>query len=193
LEDERETGETREVILDEATHGRLNRDFTSFTLRFQERGGTVPVQSVQGVQLLDVALPNSRGILTELFSVADSGAIVATDTATLRRILIGIPPPIRVGVIAVDDIGFSYSGSVSFEFALIADLDADGDVDRDDLAMLLAKRKAPKKRVPAPDGENRERGVHISDPADLNGDGIITAQDARILVAKCTRERCASQ
>ena len=58
------------------------------------------------------------------------------------------------------------------------DLDHDGDIDQDDINLLLAKRNMP------------ASGPH--DPMDLDGDGRITALDARILTLKCTRPRCAT-
>jgi len=62
---------------------------------------------------------------------------------------------------------------------LIGDLDNDGDVDRDDLNILLASRNQP---ASGPD-----------DPKDLDGDGMITALDARKLTQLCTRPRCATE
>jgi len=54
-----------------------------------------------------------------------------------------------------------------------------GDVDRDDLNIILAARNTP---ASGPD-----------DPRDLDGDGMITALDARKLVTLCTRPRCACE
>ncbi len=59
------------------------------------------------------------------------------------------------------------------------DIDNDGDVDRDDLNIILAARNTA---ASGPD-----------DPRDLDGDGMITALDARKLTLLCTRTRCASE
>lgn len=61
------------------------------------------------------------------------------------------------------------------------DLDHDGDVDRDDLNILLLDRN---KSV-----SNSACG----EPCDFDGDGVITGLDARKLVLLCTRPRCATE
>jgi len=77
---------------------------------------------------------------------------------------------------------FERSAFTSIEIkapAIPGDLDNDGDVDRDDLNIILAARNTP---ASGPD-----------DPRDLDGDGMITALDARKLVTLCTRPRCACE
>jgi predicted extracellular nuclease len=58
------------------------------------------------------------------------------------------------------------------------DVDGDGDVDRDDVALITAARNQP--------------ASGASDPRDLNADGVINALDARIDTTLCTRAGCAT-
>ena len=67
----------------------------------------------------------------------------------------------------------------SLQFGVIlGDLDTDGDVDRDDLNILLTYRNQPASACPE---------------CDIDGDGVITVLDARKLVLMCTRSRCATE
>jgi hypothetical protein len=68
----------------------------------------------------------------------------------------------------VDDITITTKG----------DFDGDGDIDQNDVNILLSYRNQPASACPS---------------CDLDGDGRITALDARKLVLLCTRPRCATQ
>jgi len=62
--------------------------------------------------------------------------------------------------------------------AIAGDLDNDGDVDQDDLNILLTHRNQP---------------ASVCPECDIDGDGVITVLDARKLVLLCTRPRCATE
>lgn len=61
------------------------------------------------------------------------------------------------------------------------DLDGDGDVDQNDVNILLADRNKPVAESTC------------GSACDLDGDGVITALDARKLATLCTRPNCATQ
>jgi hypothetical protein len=63
------------------------------------------------------------------------------------------------------------------QVGVVGDLDNDGDVDRNDINLLLTRRNQP---ATGPD-----------DPADLDHDGRITVRDGRRLTQLCTRRGCA--
>lgn len=73
----------------------------------------------------------------------------------------------------------SAPSSVNITVPLLGDIDLDGDVDNNDLNLVLAARSKPT------NGPN--------DLRDLDGDSMITALDARKLTLLCTRPRCAVQ
>lgn len=76
--------------------------------------------------------------------------------------------------------GFRRSQFEGFNVAAIpGDLDNDGDIDLNDLSILLGSRNTPVSRA--------------DDPRDLDRDGAITSLDARKLQTLCTRPRCAVQ
>lgn len=68
-------------------------------------------------------------------------------------------------------------GVCADSFQIVGDLDGDGDIDVDDMAMILAARNTSANET--------------DDPRDLDEDGRITVLDARKLVLLCTRPRCA--
>jgi hypothetical protein len=61
---------------------------------------------------------------------------------------------------------------------IVGDLDGDGDVDQNDVNIILNYRNQPASACPA---------------CDIDGDGMVTGLDARKLVLLCTRPRCATQ
>ena len=66
------------------------------------------------------------------------------------------------------------------EISMMAgDLDNDGDIDRDDINIILASRN--------------QAVTDVNDPKDVNGDGRITVTDVRKLMLECTRPRCATK
>jgi hypothetical protein len=90
--------------------------------------------------------------------------------------------------------------------ALRADLDVDGDVDNNDLNIVLAFRNTPVVDDRTLRDFNNDGVIDDVDhtlydlllespgnPLDLNGDRKIDGLDARILVTLCTRPRCATQ
>ena len=60
---------------------------------------------------------------------------------------------------------------------MVCDVDVDGDVDSNDIALILAARNTP---ANGPD-----------DPRDADGDGFITVLDARQCALACTLPGCA--
>lgn len=78
-----------------------------------------------------------------------------------------------------DGIASSGPADVAITVPKLGDIDGDGAVDNSDLSLILAARNT------SASGPN--------DLRDLDGDGMITALDARKLTTLCTRPRCAVQ
>jgi len=66
----------------------------------------------------------------------------------------------------------------NFMVQVLPDYDADNDVDRDDMNIILTYKSQPASAAPQ---------------CDLDRDGTITVLDARILVTMCSRPACACQ
>jgi Tol biopolymer transport system component/subtilase family serine protease len=81
-------------------------------------------------------------------------------------------------LMVTDGLDVAYDNVAVTVTALTGDLDGDCDVDNNDLNILLFYRNKPSSACPG---------------CDLDGDGMITALDARKLVLLCTRLRCATQ
>ncbi|WP_150046213.1 hypothetical protein [Methylomonas rhizoryzae] len=78
----------------------------------------------------------------------------------------------------VGDANFNHIPDSCETIKVAADLDGDRDVDRADLARLVAQLN---------------RQVAAGDPMDLDGNGLVNALDVRKLTLLCTRPRCANQ
>jgi alpha-tubulin suppressor-like RCC1 family protein/pimeloyl-ACP methyl ester carboxylesterase len=83
------------------------------------------------------------------------------------------------GLAVSDGSATSSQSSVAITVPRLGDIDKDGDVDVDDLARINAALNTG--------------ASDLNDLRDLDGDGRITALDARKLVTLCTRPRCARQ
>jgi hypothetical protein len=59
---------------------------------------------------------------------------------------------------------------------LACDIDGDGDIDRNDVNIIML---------------NRNRPAGFGDLLDTDGDGMITVKDARVCTPGCTRTNCA--
>ncbi len=80
-----------------------------------------------------------------------------------------------------DDVAVDFSElSLTFVFSdtALGDLNGDEAVDRTDIDIMIGSLNT---------------NAYLDDPRDLDGDGLITALDARILVNLCTRPRCATE
>lgn len=90
----------------------------------------------------------------------------------------------RWSVLAYDGTGKdnnNLSGADAFVFTIntaTGDINGDGCIDMADISLINAARNTP--------------ATGSEDPRDLDGDGIITAMDARKLVLLCTNPRCAA-
>ena len=81
-----------------------------------------------------------------------------------------------VGLAGQPDAACTWEGTFTVAPRLQCDLDGDGDVDRDDVAVIFGSRGI--RTVPG-------------DPRDADGDGVITVNDARVCTLACTRPHCA--
>jgi hypothetical protein len=70
----------------------------------------------------------------------------------------------------------NWSGTFVVKPRLECDINGDGQVDRDDIGAIFAARSTR---------------VGPGDPRDVDGNGVITVNDARICTLRCTNQRCA--
>ncbi|MGH9324678.1 MAG: hypothetical protein ACRD3V_32945 [Vicinamibacteria bacterium] len=96
--------------------------------------------------------------------------IASLPTLTLPRSATLQPLAIPAGLEGCDNELYTF-----FQFPRSCDLDNDQDVDRNDIALVMAMRN---------------RSADPGDPRDLNGNGKIDANDARRCTLQCNRPRC---
>lgn len=103
------------------------------------------------------------------------------DTATYRVDLVDPNQPGTGVVRATDGAGNVCRVNVALNQQQQArcDVDKDGDIDKNDLALISRARG---QKATGPD-----------DPRDSDGDGLITPNDVKVCIPKCTRPNCAIQ
>ncbi len=96
------------------------------------------------------------------------GPTIGTDTLSLGQHIITL--------IVTDTHGLKDQAQVTLSIHLPCDIDGNNSVDRNDISAIFAARNTP-----APPG----------DPHDVDGDGEITVEDARLCALRCTNPECA--
>jgi len=123
---------------------------------------------------------NGPGLLSFAWSQTTGPAVVLTGATTAMPTF----TPTLMGtytfhLVVNDSQDSSVPDGVTLTVPQLGDIDVDGDVDSNDLNLIVAARNTPA------NGPN--------DLRDLNRDGKIDALDARKLALLCTRPRCATQ
>ena len=147
----------------------------------------IPAEGTTG-QILDVAITGrdtnfQNGVTTASFGDGIEVlalAVIDAHSATVRiRIASNAAPGFRsVSLTTGSETAVLLNGFFVNAAAMPGDADRDGDIDNSDLQLVLAVRNTT---------------VGAGDPRDLNGDGVVTVRDARLLILACTRPNCATQ
>jgi hypothetical protein len=119
LEDGKELSEDTRLALDEAPEGVLNRNFTTFTLRFLDGDATVLLASTElQIELLD-PLNGPGQFIQNLFALQADGRIIATNVSALRNLLLQRSGQLGINVYGVDARGRTHNKVVRFHMGSI--------------------------------------------------------------------------
>jgi hypothetical protein len=140
------------------------------------------VEILPGGFVVSVTVPDAR----DFYTLTKGGRYSVKATIPIATYLTSLTIA-GVDYAALDS--FTFAGALesnTAHFALIApaipgDIDGDADVDNDDINTLLQDLNKPVDQSAC------------GPSCDLDGDGVITALDARQLALLCTRPRCATQ
>ena len=153
--------------------GDPNRTFRITTLNFLANGGDgYPFPSdaaADRIDLMDVMTEPGAAIFTDPGSEQDAMAeFLATNYAKTPYDQADVGP----------DRDERIQNLSLRRDTVLSDIDGDGDVDRDDIAVIRSHCGEP---------------VSVCFECDIDGNGVITILDARKLVKMCTRSRCACE
>lgn len=148
-------------------------------------GASQTVYTGRAVTLDGSGSSDSRGVALDYSWLQSSGpAVTLSDLHAVKPTFIS--PAVSVSgqtlvfqLTTTNSDGASATDSVVITVAKLGDVNVDNSIDTIDLNLVLAARNTP---VSGP-----------NDLRDLDGDGMITALDARKLTTLCTRPRCATQ
>ncbi|MHB1142267.1 MAG: PKD domain-containing protein [Sulfuricaulis sp.] len=148
-------------------------------------GSAQTVSSGRLVTLDGSGSGDSRGVTIAYSWVQTGGPTVTLSNPTVAKPTFVSPPvsisgqTVAIQLTVTNPQGIMAADSVTITVAKLGDVNVDNSIDIIDLNLILAARNTPAS------GPN--------DLRDLDGDGIITALDARKLTTLCTRPRCATQ
>lgn len=136
-----------------------------------EAQGNVPAGAVLKVEVR--AADSEANLPLQPFVVATNGGALAGIAGQYLGIRVTMEPNANGDSPILSDLKVASVGG-----AAKCDIDKDGDIDKNDISAIFAAR-----------GQK----ATADDPRDLDNDGLITVNDSRGCVLKCTRTNCAIQ